>query len=87
MGVVLIVTLIIILVLFLRSSQRLTNEYMAVALGIGLGIAIGVIFLLVAYFFISELVIEREYEIQLIISSRQRQRKKTGNVEITNCDI
>jgi hypothetical protein len=84
-GSILILGMLILLVVLQATNYQFSTSVMCEATTIGLAIAICVLFLMVSYFCVAELMIQRDVTVSLTVSEKQR-RKNSSRLEIVNCE-
>jgi len=85
MAIILMLALIILLVILKVTNYNFGNKVLSDATTIGLSIGVSFLFLIITYFLIAELIIEKEYLVELLVN-HDRRRKNSSRIQIENLD-
>jgi len=75
----------ILLVILKVTNYNFGNKVLSDATTIGLSIGVSFLFLIITYFLIAELIIEKEYLVELLVN-HDRRRKNSSRIQIENLD-
>lgn len=75
----------ILLVILKVTNYNFGNKVLCDATTIGLSIGVSFLFLIITYFLIAELIIEKEYLVELLVN-HDRRRKNSSRIQIENLD-